>query len=380
MKNKVVNAFMQVYGERPAWVVRAPGRVNLIGEHTDYNDGFVFPMAINRAVWIAMRPRHDGRLDVQSLDFGNRFQMDLEDFSRGAPDWVEYVKGTAWALQDYGAQLTGWEGVLAGDISIGSGLSSSAALEIGVARTFSLSSGLAWDPLAMAKITQKAENQWVGVNCGIMDQLISAVAEEGRATLIDCQSLKVEQVLLPEEVTVVVMNTKVRRGLVDSAYNERRSQCEAAAAHFGKTVLRDVGIEELIAARGELGELIYKRAHHVITENERTLRMAHSLRHNDLGGAGELMVQSHKSLRDDFEVSCPELDLMVEAAMAHPGCLGARMTGAGFGGCAVALVREDRVHDFSRQASAAYRSQTGIDPEFLVTTPAQGVQAEPIAT
>jgi galactokinase len=376
MKNDVVKAFKQIFGANPRWIVRAPGRVNLIGEHTDYNDGYVFPMAINRALWIALRPRRGDRVIVHSLDFGKKVELDLAGFARENTNWTEYLKGIVWAMRDDGLQLSGWEGVVAGDVPIGSGLSSSAALEIGIARAFSAAADLPWKAVPMAKLAQKAENEWVGVNCGIMDPLISAVAEEGKAALIDCRSLEIEQVLLPEDITVVVMNTMKPRGLVDSAYNERRHQCEIGAQYFGVRALRDVGINELMVAKGRIDPTIYKRTRHVITENERVLQMANMLRSNNSDAAGELMNLSHASLRDDFEVSCEELDQMVEAASGHPGCFGARMTGGGFGGCAVALVSENVVHDFAIQVSNEYQRQTNIEPQFLISAPAQGVEIE----
>ena len=223
---QVSTAFQDRYGSPASVLVRAPGRVNLIGEHTDYNDGFVLPMAIDRSIWIALRPRSDSRVRVDALDYGNAVEFELEEMRHTGAGWGEYVKGVAWALRRHGFALCGWEGFIAGDVPIGAGLSSSAALEMATARAFAATSGLAWEPRTMARLGQLAENEWVGVNCGIMDQMISAAGEADHALLIDCRSLDSEAVPLPRDTVVVVLDTSTRRGLVDSAYNERRAQCE----------------------------------------------------------------------------------------------------------------------------------------------------------
>ena len=231
-KEDIAAHFTRQFAAPPRWVVRAPGRVNLIGEHTDYNDGFVLPMAIDRAVWIALRPRDDRRVLVRSIDYNESEEFSLDGLVRRQAGWIEYLKGTAWALQDAGWGLVGWEGVLAGDVPLGAGLSSSAALEMAAARALAAAANAPWNPAAMAKLCQRAENQWVGVNCGIMDQMISAAGQSGCAMLLDCRSLAFQQAPLPPGVVVVVLDTSTRRGLVDSAYNERRRQCEQAAAFF----------------------------------------------------------------------------------------------------------------------------------------------------
>jgi galactokinase len=358
----------------PALVVRAPGRVNLIGEHTDYNDGFVMPMAIDRAVWIALWPRPDGRVVVHSLDFNETAEFDLANFRKSKPEWVEYVKATAWALQDAGHKLRGWEGVIAGDVPIGAGLSSSAAMEMASARAFAAISDLAWDPLAMAKLGQRAENQWIGVNCGIMDEAISARGKAGHALLIDCRSLETRQVPLPPHCAVVVLDTTTRRGLVDSAYNERRAQCETAARVFGARALRDVSLALLKTRKGELDELTWWRARHVISENERTLEAAERMRQGDAVGLGKLMDASHQSLRDDFQVSNEALDQIVECARVQASCYGARMTGAGFGGCAVALVQAGAAPAFGRAVADGYRNVSGQIPNIYVCEATNGAE------
>jgi galactokinase len=364
--------FEQRFGTPPAFLIRAPGRVNLIGEHTDYNDGFVLPLAIDRAVWIALRPRADRNVQVHSLDFADSTTFSLDRLERSNGGWAEYVKGVGWVLQDTGRTLRGWEGVLAGDVPVGAGLSSSAALELAVARAFAAVSEIPWDAAAMARLGQRAENEWVGVRCGIMDQMISASGRAGHALLIDCRSLRSEAVPFPPGTTVVVLDTATRRGLVDSAYNERRSQCEAAARAFGVAALRDVTPERFEAEADRLDEITRRRARHVVTENERTLRAAESMRRGDALALGRLMNASHDSLRDDFAVSSRELDIMVECGRAHPACLGIRMTGAGFGGCAVALVRGEDVHGFTSAVAARYQSATGLVPVLYVCAATDG--------
>ena len=383
LPDRVLRAFEAQYGAPPDVVVRAPGRVNLIGEHTDYNDGFVLPMAIDRAVWVALRPRADGVVCVRSLDFDDEATfalagLDLSDPGRGGAGWAEYVKGSAWALADGGRALVGWDGVVAGDVPLGAGLSSSAALELAALRALAVTSGLPWDPAAMALAGQRAENEWVGVNCGVMDQMISAAGVDGHALLIDCRSLDAEPVPLPASAVAVVLDTATRRGLVDSAYNERREQCEAAAAALGAPALRDVTPEGLEAGRGGLDETVYRRARHVVTENARTLAAADAMRAGDAARLGALMDASHASLRDDFEVSSPALDLMADLARQADGCWGARMTGAGFGGCAVALVEAAAADAFTASVGRAYEAASGRRPALYVSHATGGAAvAEP---
>jgi galactokinase len=375
LRARVTGAFRSRYGSDPAFVVRAPGRVNLIGEHTDYNDGFVFPMAIDRAVWIALRPRRDRRVVATSLDFEETREFDLATLGKKDTDgWIEYLKGTAWALLDAGHALEGFEGVVAGDVPLGAGLSSSASIEMATARAFAAVSNLPWKPAPMALLGQRAENKWVGVNCGIMDQLISAAGVEDKALLIDCRSLETQAVPLPRGTVVVVLDTATRRGLVDSAYNERRAQCEAAAKLFGVKALRDVTSDELAARAAELEPVTLRRARHVVSEDERTLAAAEAMRADDATRLGRLMNESHESLRHDFEVTNDGLNAMVDEARRAPGCFGARMTGAGFGGCAVALVAADRSEAFVRQVEAGYRKATGLAPKVYVCRATNGAE------
>jgi len=367
----VIQAFRDMFGDQPTILVRAPGRVNLIGEHTDYNDGFVLPMAINRAVWIALRPRDDRRVQIHSLDYEETVEFPLDDLRKG-DGWGEYIKGVANELQVEGFKLAGWDGVLGGDVPKGAGLSSSAALELAATRAFAAVSGFDWRPARMAQIGQRAENRWVGVNCGIMDQMVSAAAQDGHALFLDCRSLEYEHVPLPGGVAVVVMDTSTRRGLVDSAYNERRAQCEAAAEFFGVPALRDVSLEEFSVKSGKLENTVMRRARHIITENQRVLDAVAAMRVGDVRKLGILFNESHASLRDDFEVTNQALNQIVEAAQMHPACLGARMTGGGFGGCAVALVDKGQVEAFTSTVMDAYHRRSGLDAQFYACQPSQG--------
>ncbi len=372
LQTHVTQAFQIHFGAAPAFVVRAPGRVNLIGEHTDYNDGFVLPMAIDHAVWIALRLRQDGQVHVHSLDLDRSTTFDLAALRYQDEGWAEYVKGVAWALQEAGYALIGWEGVLAGDVPRGAGLSSSAAVELATARAFQVVSGFPWDPPAMARLGQKAENQWVGMNCGIMDQMISAAGEAGHALLIDCRNLETTSVPLPPDTVVVILDTATRRGLVDSAYNERRAQCEAAARYFGLPALRDVSMERFVADAGGLDEVTMRRARHVISENARTVAAAEAMQRGDAVGLGRLMDASHVSMRDDFEISGPALNIMVACAQEEPGCFGARMTGGGFAGCAVALVQASMAEEFAANVAARYQARADLTPAVYVCEASEG--------
>lgn len=369
----ITEEFQRSFGESPRFLVRAPGRVNLIGEHTDYNGGFVLPMAIDRATWIALRARSDQHVVLHALDHVDdpTLEFSLSNLNRRAKHWGEYPKGVAWALREAGQTLRGWEGVTACDVPMGAGLSSSASYELAVARAFQAVSGFMWDAPAMARLCQRAENQWVGVNCGIMDQMISACGKARHALLIDCRSLETRPVPLPNGTVVVVLDTATRRGLVDSAYNERRAQCEAAAKAFGVGALREVSLERFEAEADRLDPVTRRRARHVITENTRTLQAAAT---SDPVALGKLMNASHESLRDDFEVTNTALDIIVECARSAPGCYGARMTGGGFGGCAVALVRADTVSQFIETAGAEYHLRTRLTPHAYACCATDGAE------
>lgn len=374
VEQQVTDAFRARYGAAPAVVARAPGRVNLIGEHTDYNDGFVMPLAIDRATWIALRPREDRRVVVDFLDFDAQASFDLGGFQREGKQPVEYIKGMAWAMQQAGHTLNGWEGVIAGDVPIGAGLSSSAALEMAAGRAFAAVSGIAWDAPQMARWGQRTENDWLGLNTGIMDQMISAAGQAGQALLIDCRSLDFEALPLPSETAVVILDTSTRRGLVDSAYNERREQCETAARFFGAAALRDVSVAAFEAQADRLDDLTRRRARHVIYENDRTQRARIAMLAGDAATLGQLMNASHRSLRDDFDVSSDALNAIVDCALAHAACYGARMTGAGFGGCAVALVERAQAADFAEHINTTYAQASGLTPSVYICEAAAGAE------
>ena len=363
IQRRITDAFANRYSTAPRHLVRAPGRVNLMGEHTDYNDGFVLPMAMDRAVWIALTPRNDRRIALFSIDFNAEISFSLDRIKKTA-GWGDYVHGTAWALQEAGMDLCGWNGVVAGDVPVGAGLSSSAALEVAVVQAFCAAGGFSIPPEVMAEAGQRCENRWIGVNSGIMDQMISAAGVAGCALLMDCRSLETRAIPLPEKTVVAILDTGVRRGLVDSSYNQRRHQCQEAAEHFGVKALRDVSIEQFHAESAGLTDPARRRARHVVTENQRTLEAAEAMAAGDVASLGRLMGQSHASLRDDFEVSCPQLDAMAACASRAPGCLGARMTGAGFGGCAVALVKETEAGRFAHQTAPCYEAATGLRPKI----------------
>ena len=271
LKNRVIEAFGQRFGERPSFIVRSPGRVNLIGEHTDYNDGFVLPMAIDRAVWVALRPRHDGVVLVYSLERSDPAEFELSELEYEGTGWVEYVKGMSKMLQDAGHDLTGWEGVLTSDVPIGSGLSSSAALEMAVGTAFAAVSGFPFDGVEMARLGRKAENEWVGAMTGVMDQMISANGKAGFALLIDCRDLTMTNIPLPDKTAVLVMDTTTRHDHTDSGYNERRESCERAAAFFGVSHLRDLRTDEFESRASDLDDVTMRRARHVLGENDRVL-------------------------------------------------------------------------------------------------------------
>jgi galactokinase len=370
---RAVQAFGERFGGDPTLVVHAPGRVNLLGEHTDYNEGFVLPMALHLGASIALRPRADDRVVLRSLDFDEEQEFDLGRLHRGQ-GWIEYVKGTAWAFQEAGSALVGWDGVVTGDVPIGAGLASSAALEVAAARAFAAAAGLPWQPVTAARLAQRAENGWVGVQCGIMDQLVIAAGREGHALLIDCRHLTTRPIPLPPGTVVAVLDTSTRRGLVDSTYNERRARCEEATRRCGVRSLRDLSLAELEQRAGALSDDHLRLARHVVTENARTLAAAEAMTRGDAAAVGGLMTEGHRSLRDDFRVSSPALDAIVAAAQEAPGCRGARMTGAGLAGCAVALVDEDDAAAFVAQTERAYRAATGLDATVHLSRPSAGAE------
>ncbi len=358
----------------PEHIVRAPGRVNLIGEHTDYNGGFVLPMAIDREVRIAGRRRADRTVHMIALDFGgDESSFSLDAITRDdAHAWSNYPRGIALMLQKLGASLPGLDLLIHGNVPIGSGLSSSAAVEVAAATVFLTFSGFKLSGVEIAQLCQRADNEFVGVKSGIMDQFISTLGRAGDALLIDCRDLSYQYAPVPRGATIVVCDTMKRRKLVSSEYNTRRSECEEAARLLGVPLLRDVSVAEFQKREKKLPPIVAKRARHVITEDTRVLEAVEAMRRDDLAAFGRLMDASHASLRDDYGVSSPELDAMVWVARTQPGCYGARLTGAGFGGCTVNLVRDDAVKAFIANVAAGYQFRTSIAPQIYACRASQG--------
>ena len=371
--------FAEIFGGEPVAVVRAPGRVNLIGEHTDYNDGYVLPVAIDRSVLVAGAPRDDRQVVIYALDFGESVEFSLDDIRHDqTKTWSNYQRGVAYFLEERGIKLPGLNAVVTGDVPIGSGLSSSAAVEVSMAYTWQVLTGFKLSRVELALLCQRAEREFVGMNCGIMDQFVSALGQRDHALLIDCRSLHYQPVPLPAEAAVVVADTMKRRGLLDSEYNTRRQECEEGVRILQRYLpearsLRDISAAQFVEYKAQLSEKVRKRCRHVIYENERVLRGVAALRAGDLDAFGWLMNESHSSLRNDYEVSCPELDIMVKAAWKVDGVYGSRMTGAGFGGCTVSLVAEEAIEDFQIQVAAAYEEATGIVPQIYVCRAEDGV-------
>jgi galactokinase len=374
---RVAAAFAERTGRDPDGVWAAPGRVNLIGEHTDYNDGFVLPAAIDRRVLAAAGRRGDGRLRLWSLQAGPPADLDLAEVGPGRVEgWAAYPAGVAWALGQAGVELGGADLVVDGDVPAGSGLSSSAALECATATALADLHGAGLDRAALAGLARRAENEVVGVPSGAMDQMVSMLGRAGHALFLDTRSLATEQVPLPLEAAglcLVVIDTRSGHRLVDGAYADRRAACEAAAAVLGVPALRDATLEQVEAAADALGDPGLRRARHVVTENTRVLEAVALLRAGDLDRLGPLLAASHASLRDDYEVSSPELDTAVAAAV-DAGAVGARMTGAGFGGSAIALARAEEAGRVAERAAEAFAAAGFGPPEVTPVVPSDGAR------
>jgi galactokinase len=357
---------------------RAPGRVNLIGEHTDYNDGFVMPVAIDFSTWVKVSPLEQRKLQIYSANFNEEIEVDLDDPNlapRG--HWSDYPLGVAVMLDKTGHRLRGARLQIRGEVPIGSGLSSSAAVEVATACALAANSGLNIEPRELALLCQRAENEFAGARVGIMDQFISLFGQAQKALMLDCRSLEFRLLPLPDNVRLLICNTMVKHELASSAYNERRAQCEVGVKYLAQllpnvTALRDVTIEEFEQFGRDLPEVVYRRCRHVVTENARVLAAANALERGDLNDFGRLMAESHQSLRDDYEVSCKELDLIVDLARKVEGVYGARMTGGGFGGCTVNLVAQERVEEFRQFVGDSYREATKLTPEIYVSTASDG--------
>jgi galactokinase len=373
--------FLRQFSMSPIGVAFAPGRVNLIGEHTDYNDGFVLPMAIEDGIAAAYAPNADRVLRIHAREFGETREIGLEETTPPADlaGWFRYGVGIARTMAAAGHRLTGTDIALASTLPSDAGLSSSAAVELSIARVLTATSGEPWNPRRAAQIAQQAEHEFIGVACGIMDQMAVACGRPAQALLLDCRSLTTEDVPVPEDAGVVIVYSGVSRTLAASAYNDRRAACERAVAAIRQIepsvrALRDVDAALLDRTKTRMDEVAFRRASHVIAENARPGQLAAALREDDLAAAGRLMIDSHASLRDLYEVSSGELDLLVTLAMAEPGCHGARLTGAGFGGCIVALVDLAAVAPFSESVANRYRAATGLQPRVIVSRPAEGVR------
>jgi galactokinase len=369
-------AFRSRYGVAPI-LCRAPGRVNLIGEHTDYNDGFVMPAAIEFYTYVAASSRDDRKIAVASENFGESVEFDLDTLREGSTrHWSDYVRGVA-AMLDAEGGVSGANLLVHGEVPVGAGLSSSAAIEVATAYALLTVSRREMDRVRIARLCQKAEHDYAGTKCGIMDQYIACFGQEGRALLLDCRSLQHELLPLPDGVRVVICNSMVKHALVAGEYNARRADCAAGVEYLARQIpgvksLRDVSFEQFERFGTGLPPVIFRRCRHVITEIARTAEAAAALRTQDVKRFGKLMGESHRSLRDDYEVSCRELDLLVELANSIPGVYGCRMTGGGFGGCTVNFIDDEAVADFEQSIKREYATKTGLVPEVFVTAAAEG--------
>lgn len=367
---KAQAAFELVFNTKPEHLIQAPGRVNLIGEHTDYNDGFVLPCAINYYTVVAASKRQDNLINVVAVDYGNaqdQFSLDapimfVEDKDKF---WANYIRGVIKFLLARGYQFSGMDLSVSGNVPQGAGLSSSAALEVVIGQTVKTLFNLSISQAEIALNGQQAENEFVGCNCGIMDQMISAKGQAGHAMLLDCRSLETQAVAMPDSLAILIINSNKKRGLVDSEYNTRRQQCEAAAKYFNVKALRDVNLAEFEAKQAGLDLIVAKRAKHIITENQRTLDAAKALESGNITQLSKLMAQSHASMRDDFEITVKEIDLIVELVSNVIGEQGGvRMTGGGFGGCVVSLLPQSLIAPVKAAIEAEYQAKTGLVATF----------------
>ncbi|PKH20995.1 galactokinase [Enterobacterales bacterium CwR94] len=376
LKTTTQQIFTEKFGYSPTHSIQAPGRVNLIGEHTDYNDGFVLPCAIDYQTVISCAKRDDRQIRVIAADYDNQqdsFSLDTPITPVKDKMWANYVRGVVKHLQQRSPQFGGVDMVISGDVPQGAGLSSSASLEVAVGTVLQQLYHLPLDGASIAKNGQEAENQFVGCNCGIMDQLISALGKKDHAMLLDCRDLSTRAVPMPKEVAVVIINSNFRRNLVGSEYNTRREQCETGARLFEKHSLRDVKLEQFRAVEKEIDQQVARRVRHVLTENARTLEAAEALAKGDLKRMGELMAESHASMRDDFEITVPPIDQLVEIVKQVIGEHGGvRMTGGGFGGCVVALMPQALVEPVRQAVAEQYKAQSGLQETFYVCTASAG--------
>jgi galactokinase len=379
MAARAAEFFARCFGHPPRCVVAAPGRVNLIGEHTDYNDGYVLPMAIERYTVIAGETNNRREVTLHSVTTGETARFSVHPkVTPGEPAWSNYARGVIAGFPHPRKKIIGFDAVIDSGLPYGGGLASSAALEVAVATLLEALTGRTLDPIEKALLCQEAEHKFAGVPCGIMDQFTSILSQENHALLLDCRSRTTTPVAMTRpEVTVLIVNTNVRHRLAEGEYAKRRVQCESAARVLKVSALRDATTEALTAARRRMEPVVFRRARHVISENERTLQAAQAIQASDWTKVGELMHASHASLRDDFEVSCRELDAVVQLASEvglGGGMIGCRMTGGGFGGCAVSLVRTEAVQRITRSLDAAYEKQTGRQASIFASRPASGAR------
>ncbi|QTD54944.1 galactokinase [Parasphingorhabdus cellanae] len=377
LRDRVTQAYVDSYGEEPAMLVAAPGRVNLIGEHTDYNDGFVLPCAIDYETVVAIGPNMGSNVRALACDLGgdhDSFEA-ARPFAKQTAEWKNHVRGIAASLTDRGLALAGSNIAIAGNVPQGAGLSSSASLGVALAKAFEEMHQLrGLDKTGLALIAQHSENHYVGCACGIMDQLVSACAKTGSALQIDCRSLEASAIPIPEHLSIAVVHSGVQRGLVDSAYNERRIQCEQAAAHYSVLALRDLTTAQLEEGRSDLDKVSFRRARHVVSENNRTLAAAEALKADDLVTLSALMAESHASMRDDFEITVPAIDRLVEVGAEFLGTTGGiRMTGGGFGGCVVAIVPKSKAAAFEGWINEHYQTPDNGTAPFFLCKPSAGV-------
>lgn len=373
----VAEKFEERFSAKPDFIVAAPGRVNLIGEHIDYNDGFVLPMAIERYTVIAAKiaPQNATTAQVYSVDMAEQVDLSVtQAVKRDNPHWSNYIAGViAGMVEDKGFSIPGFQAVTQSNVPIGGGLSSSASLEVAMATLIEAMVGKSIPLADKGKVCQKAEHEFVGVPCGIMDQFSSVLCEADHVLLLDCRDQSFQQIPFSDpDIVVLIINSEVKHELSGGEYAERRAQCEQALKELGAKSYRDVTLQQVEDKKSSLDEVVFNRAHHVVTEIARTMKTADAMKKNSWHAVGELMYASHASLRDDFEVSCKELDILVDIASKTDGVIGARMTGGGFGGCIVALVQGNNADSISDSICREYEAQTGIKPSAFMTRPAQG--------
>ncbi len=383
-REELVSLFGKKFHHDPEMIVQAPGRVNLLGEHVDYNDGIVLPAAINRSVFIASSPQENDCVTLYAIDLDDSTSFHLSDLERktditgnSLPNWALYPAGVAWALKNAGLSVSGVKAIITSNIPIGAGLSSSAALEVAFGTLWQAIEKWDLDSLSLARICQKAENDYVGLSCGLMDQFASACGVEGHALYFDIRSLDWEAAPLPHGTALIIADSGQRRALTNSAYNDRRASCEEAVKYLQEYLpniqsLRDVTPTEFAALSAFIPEIPRKRAEHIVKEIARVESALSALQRNDKKAFGALMYSGHNSLRDLYEVSTPELDLLVELTRKIPGCIGARLTGAGFGGCTINLVEEQNAEEFIKKLKAEYQKATGNGIQVYLCKASQG--------